>query len=160
MSAWSTAELSDAHPGLPTCGPGLRDFGGALSFAGPIATVHAPQDNTLVRQALEEPGLGRVLVVDGEGALGCALLGDQLGLLAVENGWTGVVVHGCVRDVAALGALQLGVKALAAHPRKSEKRGRGAREVPLHFLGVTFVAGSWLYADADGILLAPARLAP
>jgi regulator of ribonuclease activity A len=142
------------------CAPGLRDFGGVRRFSGPIATVHAPADNSLVRRALEQPGLGRVLVVDGEGGMTCALLGEQLAALGVKNGWGGVVMHGCVRDTEALATMALGVKALGVHPRKSQKQGRGAREVPLTFLGVTFLPGSWLYADADGILVAPARLDP
>lgn len=154
MESWTTTDLCDASAGsVQVADPVLRSFGGRAAFAGPIATVKAFEDNSLVRAALEEPGDGRVLVVDGGGSLRCALLGDQLGALAVHNGWAGVVINGCVRDVAALRTLPLGVLALAAHPLKSVKHGEGQRAVPLHFAGVRFTPGAWLYADEDGLIV-------
>lgn len=154
---WTTTDLCDAHPeALAVATPVFRSFGGRRRFAGAIATVRCFEDNSLVRERLDEPGGGRVLVVDGGGSLRCALLGDQLGALGVRNGWNGVVVWGCVRDTEALGAMDLGVLALAAHPLKSVKRGQGEREVALNFAGVTFRPGHTLYADADGVVVAPA----
>ena len=153
---FATTDLCDAHGEavrVVAAVPPLRDFGGATRFAGPFATVRAPDDNTFVRAALEEPGRGRVLVVDGGGSTRCALLGDMLGALARDNGWAGVVVHGCVRDTAQLATLSIGVRALAAMPRKSDKKSRGERDVPVTFGGVTFTPGEWLYADADGIVV-------
>ncbi len=158
-SEFATADLYDAHAErVQVADPLLRDFGGAARFAGPIATCKVFEDNTLVRAALEDRGEGRVLVVDGGGSLRCALVGDQIAALAQRNGWSGIVVWGCIRDAAALARMPIGVKALAANPRKSVKRGEGARDVPLGFAGVRFVPGAWLYADADGILVAAAPL--
>lgn len=154
----ATADLSDEHPDTIALAPILRDFGGRRRFSGPVRTVELYEDNSLVRAALEEPGGGAVLVVDGGGSLRCALLGDRLGELAVANGWSGVVVHGCVRDIAALARLDLGVKALAAHPRKSVKRGGGKRDVPVTFGGVTFAPGCFVYADEDGVLASESPL--
>jgi regulator of ribonuclease activity A len=133
--------------------PGFRDFGGRLTFGGRIRTVRAPEDNTLVRQALEEPGQGQVLVVDGGGSRRCALVGDQLAALAEKNGWAGIVVHGCIRDSEEVRRTAIGVKALGTHPRKSGKRGEGERELDVSFAGVTFKTGHHLYADADGIVV-------
>ncbi len=150
----ATTDLCDAHPDdVHVVDPIFHDFGGRVAFAGVIATVKAHEDNSLVRKALEEPGQGRVLVVDGGGSQRCAMLGGNLAALAATNGWTGVVVYGCVRDVRELRAAQVGVKALAAHPKKSEKRGEGARDVAVTFGGVTFRPGEHLYADADGIVV-------
>lgn len=150
-----TTDLVDAHEdAVRVLDPMLRHFGGATRFCGPIATVKLFEDNSLVRAALSEPGDGRVLVVDGGGSLRCALLGDMLGELAVQNGWAGVVVYGCVRDSVALARLPLGVCALATHPKKSQKRGEGQSGLTLRFCGVDFVPGHWLYADEDGALLA------
>ena len=155
----STADLYDAHESIvQVVEPLYRDYGGAPAFAGPVATVKVFEDNSLVRQALEEPGNGRVLLVDGGGSLHCALLGDVLAQLAVDNGWTGVVVHGCVRDSRALAEMKLGVKALATNPRKSVKRGRGERGVLISFAGVSVHDGDWLYADQDGILISSTQL--
>lgn len=152
--SFSTADLSDQHPDALIADPGLSDFGGVRRFAGPIRTVRCIEDNSLVRVALEGPGMGAVLVVDGGGSLRCALLGDQLGTLAMENGWSGVIVNGCVRDSADLGTMDLGVKALATHPRKSVKRGEGERDVAVSFLGVEFSPGAMVYADGDGVVVA------
>jgi len=151
----STADLCDAHADeLQIAEPGLVTIGGAPAFGGPIATVQVLEDNVLVRQALEEPGQGRVLVIDGGGSLRCALIGDMLATLARDNGWAGVIVNGCVRDSRAIGALEVGVMALATHPRKSGKLGQGSRDVPVSFRGVTFRPGQVVYADRDGIVVA------
>ena len=138
--------------------PVFTHYGGRRAFHGPVRTVRAPEDNTLVRQALEEPGDGAVLVVDGGGSTRVALMGDMLGELAVKNGWAGVVVNGCVRDSAVLGTQAIGVLALGTLPRKSEKQGRGERDVSVEFAGLSVAPGMWLYADADGVLVAPEEL--
>jgi regulator of ribonuclease activity A len=156
----ATTELCDAHAdAVRVVAPLFRDFGGRRRFAGVIATVKVHEDNVLVRRALEQPGGGRVLVIDGGGSLHCALLGDKIAGLAQANGWAGIVLNGAVRDVEALAAIDLGVKALAACPRKSAKNGWGERDVPVIFGGVTFIPGQWLAADADGIVVAAQPLA-
>jgi regulator of ribonuclease activity A len=154
-----TADLYDQYESeVQVAEPMLGDFGGLTHFAGPIATVKVFEDNALVRKRLEEDGKGRVLVVDGAGSTRTALLGDNLAQLAEKNGWAGVIVHGCVRDVEDVSDLDLGVKALGTTPRKSAKRGIGEVEVPVFFAGITFTPGHWLYADPDGILVAPREL--
>lgn len=150
----ATTDLSDAHPALQVCDPVFRDFGGARAFFGPIKTLKIFEDNAIVRATLETPGEGRVLVVDAGGSMRCAVFGGNLGQLAVKHRWAGVVVYGCIRDSGEIGGLPVGVKALATHPRKSEKglhSGQQDREVA--FAGVTFRPGAWLYADADGIVV-------
>jgi regulator of ribonuclease activity A len=155
----ATTDLCDAHPGVQVAEPVLRHFGGRRQFSGPVATVLCLEDNSRVREAVGEPGAGRVLVVDGGASMQCALLGDLLGEKAVANGWAGIVVNGCVRDSVRLGQLALGVMALATHPRKSEKRGHGDRDVPVRFGGVTFHPGDRLYADDDGLIVSATELA-
>lgn len=151
----TTADLSDANPAAAIAEPGLVDFGGRPAFSGPIRTVRCFEDNSLVRSTLEEQGEGAVLVVDGGGSHDCALLGDRLGALAIVNGWSGVIVYGCVRDTADLTRMDLGVRALAAHPRRSVKGGAGEQDVAVSFLGVDFVPGHWAYVDSDGIVVLP-----
>lgn len=156
---WTTTDLCDAHAGVvAVASPIFRSFGARRRFCGPIATLSCFEDNSHVRGLLDEPGAGRVLVVDGGGSMRCALLGDQLGALGVRNGWSGVLVWGCVRDTAALATMDLGILALAAHPLKSVKRGQGERGVAVSFAGVTFRPGHFLYADADGVVIAPPAL--
>jgi len=137
----------------------LRDYGGRIAFAGRVSTVKALEDNSLVREAVAEPGEGRVLVIDGGGSLRRAMLGDMLAEKAVANGWNGALVHGAIRDSVALARLDLGVKALGTCPLKTDKRGQGLRDVPVRFGGVEIRPGDWLAADEDGVILADAPLA-
>ena len=137
----------------------LRDYGGRAAFCGRVSTVKALEDNSLVRAAVAEPGDGRVLVIDGGGSLRRAMLGDMLARQAVANGWSGVLVHGAIRDSQAIAVLDLGVKALGTCPRKTDKRGQGLRDVELAFGGLVIAPGQWLAADADGVVLADRPLA-
>lgn len=151
----STADLfDDRGDELDSCSAQLRSYGGRAWFCGPIVTVRCLRDNVLVDQLLETPGDGRVLVVDGDGALDTALMGDRIAGNAADHGWSGVVIHGAVRDVAALRELDLGVRALGSNPRKSGKTGAGEVDVPVTFGGATFTPGAMLWADEDGILVA------
>lgn len=156
---FTTADLCDGFDGrIHVAEPLFRDWGGHVSFAGPIETLRVSEDNALIRGALEESGEGRVLVVDGGGSLRCALVGGRLATLAGHNGWAGIVVHGCIRDSAEIATAPVGVKALHAVPRKSAKMGAGDRGIPVTFAGVTFTPGHWLYADADGLVVTETRL--
>lgn len=149
-----TTDLCDAHPDdARAVAPSFRDFGGVSAFSGPIVTIKSHEDNVILRKALEEPGAGRVLVVDGGGSLRCALMGSNLADLGVKNGWSGVLLNACVRDVKELREAKIGIKALASHPVKSGKRGDGARDVPVSFGGVTFRPGEMIYADEDGVIV-------
>jgi regulator of ribonuclease activity A len=156
---FTTADLFDQFEAqVSSCETQFRQFGGELTFCGPLATVRCFQDNALVKQVLGTPGAGRVLVVDGGGSLGTALMGDLIAGLAVSNGWLGVVLHGAIRDTQAVGQLKLGVKALGSNPRKSAKKDEGEVDVAVTFGGVTFTPGHWLYSDADGILVSARAL--
>jgi len=157
-SNFSTCDLCDAHKHevgsrffiLP---PVFRDYGGMHRFSGTVATVKCFEDNSLVKAALDEPGHGRVLVVDGGGSLRRALVGGNVAAAAAKNGWAGIVVDGAVRDVAELAATAVGIRALALMPIPTEKRGVGEREVAVQVQGVSVRPGDRLYADADGIVV-------
>ena len=149
-----TADIVDQHgEHAAVCELDFRQFGGARVFSGAIATVRCHEDNVLLRECVSGPGDGRVLVVDGGGSRRVALLGDNIAGIARENGWAGLVVNGCVRDVAALHALEIGVRALGSNPRRSGKAGGGELEVVVSFGDVTFAPGAMLYADDDGIVV-------
>jgi len=139
--------------------PLFSDFGGKPRFSGEVVTIKCFEDNSLVRDAVGSEGRGRVLVVDGGGSLRHALLGDLLAAKAAENGWQGLVINGCVRDVEILETIDLGVKALNSHPVKTAKRGEGQLEVSVTFAGATIRPGNFLYADANGVVVAARNLA-
>lgn len=156
---FSTADLYDAHEDdVAVVDPGLRAFGTVRRFAGAVHTLAVFEDNSLVRRALETPGDGRVLVVDGGGSLRCALVGDQLAKLAIDRGWAGLIVWGCIRDSAIIDTMPIGVRALATSPRRSVKRGHGIEGQAVRFLGARFAPGYRVYADEDGILVSPTPL--
>ncbi|MCW2533542.1 MAG: regulator of ribonuclease [Blastococcus sp.] len=156
MTIPATTDLCDEHPEAQVCEPVFQAFGGRAAFSGPIATLKVFEDNTMVREAVNGPGEGRVLVVDGGGSLRCSLFGGNLAVAAASNGWAGVVVNGCVRDLGELAAQSIGVRALAVFPRKSE-RGlhSGQAGLPVIFAGVVFREGEWLCADQDGVVVLP-----
>lgn len=152
--SFKTADLCDAHEdSVRVLDLALRDFGGRIAFHGPVSTIRALEDNSRVREAVAEPGEGRVLVIDGGGSTRRSMLGDNLAAMATKNGWAGVVVHGVIRDTEAIGQLPLGVKALGTCPRKTDKLGQGLRDVALQFGGLSIAPGDWLYADEDGVVV-------
>lgn len=154
-----TPDLCDAYPDLiQVVEPMFSNFGGRDSFGGQIVTVKCFEDNSRVKELAELDGSGKVLVVDGGGSLRCALLGDMIAERAAHNGWQGVVIYGCVRDVDMLAQTDLGVQALASHPLRSNRRGAGDVDVAVTFAGVTFRPGEYVYADNNGIIVSPSPL--
>ena len=159
MNHYLTPDLCDAYPELvQVLEPMFSNFGGRDSFGGEIVTIKCFEDNSRVKEQVELDGKGKVLVVDGGGSLRCALLGDMLAEKAAKNGWEGLVIYGCVRDVDILIQTDVGVQALASHPKKSNKRGVGELDVPVTFAGVTFRSGEYVYADNNGVLVSPSPL--
>src|SRR3982074_1562913 len=146
---FATADLLDAHEELQSCDLQFRNFGRPPPFSGALRAVRCRHDNALVKRALSQPGAGRVLVIDGDGSVHCALVGDVIAGMAVANSWAGLLVHGAIRDTASTAAPELGVKALGTNPRKSAKTGEGEIDVPVEFGGVVFAPGHYLYSDED-----------
>jgi regulator of ribonuclease activity A len=163
---FATCDFCDAHlkagetdPGFRVLPPVFHSYGGRARFCGPVSTVKCFEDNSLVKAAVESPGQGRVLVVDGGGSLRRALVGGNLAAAAARNGWAGVVVDGAVRDTAELAACDVGIRALALIPLPTVKRNEGQADVAVQVQGVSVRPGDWLYADADGIVVAAQALA-
>lgn len=157
-----TSDLCDAHrDSLGRAGgedfrvlpPVFVSFGGRRRFHGPVSTIQCFEDNAGIKAAVESPGHGRVLVVDGGGSLRRALLGGNLAASAANNCWAGVVIDGCVRDLAELAACDLGIRALAPMPLPPFRRDGGQRDLPVRLQGVWVRPGDWLFADEDGIVV-------
>lgn len=154
-----TPDLCDEYPEITVVEPGFRNYGGIKAFGGEIVTVKCFEDNSVVKEQVALPGNGKVMVVDGGGSRRAALLGDMLAEKAASNGWAGIIIYGCIRDVDVIGETQLGVQALATIPRKTEKRGIGDLNVPVTFHGTTFHPGHFVYADNNGIVVSEKALA-
>lgn len=134
--------------------PLLNSYGGRSAFGGQVAVVKVFEDNILVKQRLQQEGRGRVLVVDGGGSTRCALMGDRVATMARKNGWTGLIINGCIRDSVEVADIPVGVLALATRPNKSNKEGRGNQDIQVAFAGVSFNTGDYVYADPDGLIVA------
>jgi regulator of ribonuclease activity A len=163
LADFNTCDLCDAHEDdqpavLHALPPVFRDFGTVPRFAGPVSTIRCFEDNSRVREAVNSPGEGRVLLVDGAGSVSRALVGGNLAAAAQQNGWAGIVVNGAVRDLFELKAANIGIKALALMPQRSRKRGQGERDVEVTIQGLTVQPGFWLYTDDDGIVVSPRPL--
>ena len=154
-----TPDLCDEYPDLVrVLEPMMRNYGGRQSFGGEIVTIKCFEDNSLVREQVAQPGKGKVLVVDAGGSKRRACLGDMLAEKAVKNGWEGILMYGCIRDVDAIASLDLGVQALGAHPMKTEKKGVGELNLEVTFGGVLFAPGEYVYADNNGVIVSCSAL--
>ena len=156
---FQTAHLCNQYANkIKVADPIFKNFGGRTAFAGQINTVTVYEDNVLIHQALSDPGKGKVLIVDGGGSLRCALIGHSLTQLAANNAWEGIIIYGCIRDSIAIAHIQLGLKALNTYPLGAVKHGRGDKNTPVTFAGVTFFPEHFVYADADCIIVTEQRL--
>ncbi|MFZ1418066.1 MAG: ribonuclease E activity regulator RraA [Burkholderiaceae bacterium] len=151
---------NDIHAGLiHVLPPVFQSFGQAQAFHGQAVTFKVFEDNTLIKKALEnDNGTGKVMVIDGGASVRCALVGGNIAKAGTQNGWAGIVVDGCVRDTGEINELAIGVRALAAMPLRSLKKGAGERDLGVHIQGVRVNPGDWIYADADGIVVSPKAL--
>ena len=155
----STPDLSDQFDKeVDIVEPLFRHYGGLKQGHGQITTVSCFEDNSLVVDQVKMPGEGRMLVVDGKSSLRCSLLGDQLAARAIDNGWSGILINGCLRDVEIISPMPLVIMALASIPRKTIKRGKGSLNVPVSFAGVTFTPQHYLFIDETGILVSEKNL--
>jgi regulator of ribonuclease activity A len=156
---FQTADLYDLHAErLQVALPLFFSYGSKLKFSGEIVTIKCHEDNSLVAEQVSTPGQGKVLVIDGGGSLRCALVGDNLAQKAIENGWEGIVVFGCIRDSVIINGMDIGIKALQTNPAKSVKRNTGVLNETVRFADVGFTPGAYLYSDEDGIVVSDIRL--
>ena len=149
-----TSELCDLYAEqVDVVEPIFSSFGGVSNFYGKVTTVKCFESNGLIAEVLEENGEGRVLVVDGGGAVRRGLIDAELAQLAVDNGWEGIVVYGAVRQIQKLENLDIGIHALAPIPVSADESSAGESDIPVNFGGVTFFPEDYIYADLTGIIL-------
>ena len=158
MSVISTPDLSDEAPEVRAVELQFYNFGAIKQFGGRAVTIKCHEDNSLVKQCVDEAGAGRVIVVDGGGSQRRALLGDMLADKAAANGWAGLVINGVIRDVDEIGQTNLGVQALGTCPIKTEKLGVGQRDIVIHMGGVDIAPGDYVYADNNGVIVSKRAL--
>ena len=157
MNKFNTADLCDEYK-LSVADPIFKSFGANTHCHGRIKTVEAIEDNSYVKKLLETNGDGYVMVIDGRGSNRCALVGDNLAAMAIENNWSGIIVNGCIRDSIEISKIPISIKALNLVPNKSEKKDIGKYGLDLSFAGITFRENEYIYSDPDGIVIAEKNL--
>ena len=156
---FNTSELCDFFAdSVDVVDPIFLQYGGKSAFYGQISTVKCFEDKALVIKALQENGLGKVLLVDGGGSTRRALIDATIAEIAIENNWEGIICYGSVRDVDILEDMDIGIQAVASIPVGAEEKGTGEQDIPVNFAGVTFLPEDHLYADSTGIILSPDQL--
>ena len=156
---FKTADLCDLHSDdLVIMHQQFKSYGKQQSFYGKISTIKCFNDNSKVREAVNSDGCNKVLVVDGNASMDCALLGDMLAEAAYKNNWSGIIVNGCIRDSDVISGIDIGVFALSTKPVKSVKKGIGDTNIDISFMNTTFRPGEFLYADQDGIIISKNEL--
>jgi len=154
-----TADLWDEYAEeLTLLNVSFNHYGKIDNFEGKVVTLKVYEDNSLVKKELQSNGKGKVLVVDGGGSKRCALVGDNLAKLAIDNEWSGVVVYACIRDSKQINEMNVGIKALGTCPVKSIKRNVGLKGETLIIEGTEIKNADYIYADSDGILIASKKL--
>ena len=156
---FKTADLCDLYSdNLMIMHQQFISYGKKQSFYGEINTIKCFNDNSKVREAVNTDGYNKVLVVDGNASMDCALLGDMLAEAAYKNNWSGIIVNGCIRDSDVIAGIDIGVFALSTKPIKSIKKGIGDANIDVSFMNITFKPGDFLYADQDGIIISKKEL--
>ncbi len=156
MEQLTTTDLGDAMDGMGVVHSGIRALWKGARFQGRALTVWSRAgDNLLVHAALDLLKPGDVLVVNGEGDVTRALMGDRMAGKARTQGAVGVVVDGAIRDVEALEELGLPVFARAVTPAGPYKHGPGQLNVPVAIGGVVVSPGDIVCGDGDGVVIVP-----
>ena len=154
----STPDISDKFPELKFINIQFRNFGSSKFFFGEVVTAICPEDNSKIKKILDKPGNKRVLVVDGQASFKVALLGDMIAELAFKNNWAGVIINGCVRDIEILKTIDIGILAIGAVPKKSEKLDKGSLREDIRIGDIRISNGNWVYADENGVLISEEKL--
>lgn len=158
---FSTSSLCDLYSDktdIQVADPIFQHFGALTAFSGQITTLKVFEDSLLIRTILEEKVNSKVLVIDGGGSHRCALVDLPLAALAIQNGWRGLIIYGCIRHSDSLASLPIGIRALHPHPLKGHNKDPGERDQSVNFAGVHFKKDHFLYADSDGIIVSETML--
>ena len=130
----------------------IAPLGPGMHFAGPALTVEVrPGDNLMIHAAMAVARPGDVILVDGKGDLGSALMGEIMSQQCVALGVAAVVIDGAVRDSEAIRELGFPMYAAGLNPNGPTKSVPGRLNHPISIGGVTVHPGDLVVGDADGV---------
>jgi RraA family protein len=132
---------------------GIRPFSKKTRLVGRALTVRtAAGDNLYIHRALDELFPGCIIVVDGGGFDGRALIGEIMVAIAKARGAAGFVIDGAIRDAEPIAADDFPVFARSAIHLGPYKNGPGAINVPVTVGGMIVNPGNIVVGDGDGII--------
>lgn len=150
------ANVGDCMNRVFASGAAISPMHGSAGMAGPALTVRTTSgDNLMIHKAIDMAEPGDVIVVDGNGDLTNALIGEIMVSLAIKRGVGGFVINGAVRDADALPGLGLPVYAAGVTHRGPYKNGPGEINVPIAIDGMVIEPGDLVLGDGDGVLCVP-----
>ncbi|TPL01009.1 MULTISPECIES: RraA family protein [unclassified Mesorhizobium] len=153
---FATPLISDNLARVPGA-VGLRPFHKISGImVGRALTVRTrPGDNQFIHRALDLVQPGDVIVVDGGGYEGRALVGEIMTSLAASRGAAGIVIDGAIRDAGAIGRNPFPCFARSAIHLGPYKDGPGAINVPVSVGGMVVGPGDIVVGDEDGVVAFP-----
>lgn len=152
-----SATIYEAQGGKGALDHGLKPIHRKMRVAGPAVTVDVrPGDNLMLHYALLHTRPGDVLVVDAKGFLEAGPWGDVLTEQAVKQGLGGLVIHGAVRDAAAIIEMGFPVFARGLSIKGTTKTQTGSLNVPICIGEVQIRPGDIVVGDVDGLVVVAA----
>jgi 4-hydroxy-4-methyl-2-oxoglutarate aldolase len=163
LEGWAeipTAVASDVSRGRLLVDPRirpLRPFAGGKRLVGPALTAWCePGDIGAALHAVALAKAGDVIVIDGDGYLQSALVGEHVCGSARLKGVAGMIVNGAVRDVGALASWpDFPVFALGATARGPISIEHGSVNEPVVCGGVPVRPHDIVLGDDDGVIIVP-----
>ncbi|MBD9667897.1 RraA family protein [Variovorax sp. VRV01] len=125
-----------------------------MKLAGPAFTVEVrPGDNLMIHAAIAMARPGDVLVIDGKGDQGSALMGTIMMTACQKLGIAGVVMDGACRDSLEIDEMNYPVFCVGTNPNGPTKNIAGRIGHPVSVGDITVRAGDFVIADGDGVVV-------
>lgn len=130
----------------------IRPLNSSMLLGTAITLKTSPGDNLLLYAAIAMAMPGDVIVVDAQGDLSNAIVGELMLTWAQKKGIAGIVVDGAVRDVAAIKTMDIAVYAAGVTANGPFKNGPGEVNAPISCGGQVVRPGDIVVGDEDGIV--------
>lgn len=130
--------------------------GGAKKMVGLATTVYAPKGNSLpFHLAIYLYAKNRVLVVATDSYEYGPYMGAIMAMTAMQNGASGIVIDGHVRDMEQMRQLNLPIYAKGSIPNQPTKEDEGSINEDIQLGNAVIRNGDVLVGDATGVVAIP-----